>query len=279
MEVRYINIPDKDLTKSGIQLKHTEIFLTKTDRSSNVIELLNLGIELDVAEKEYEEKKKKIEFDLESGKISHNEYYRQNDLIFKKYGKLRDEYEDLLNKFSIQHKKEILDYFKSQVKSQSKPIYSDKIEDLAEACDSWIGLEHTSNSIGLILSHPFSKNLNNYDSKDIYRSVFISEEKFNKYGKVRVKPQKEKFIAYSGRDDWASGQTREDFDYSGDILTFKKEFQRENCILNFTELLNKIRNEGGHVTQIDEQELWMKSIPYYLNCVKSELIDVDKGEN
>ena len=188
------------------------------------------------------------------------------------YEKASKEYSKLLTTFIRDNK----DKFSLPTKNDT---YSTDINDLIESCGRWVALEHSSSDIYLILSHPFSKGMNSAQSPYIYRSVFINEDKFRKASKCRAKPQSEKFIAYSESEKWVEGNTRSDFDYSGDILTFRKEFRQQDCLLNFTELIRKIQQETGvKEFSLNEKELWMKSTPYYCNFTLTELVSVDKGD-
>ena len=148
--------------------------------------------------------------------------------------------------------------------------------ELAEACENWVEMWNTKNSINTILSHPLSQRCKNSNASIIYRSVFVNEEKFNKTGKVTLRAQQGGMIPYTENKNWG-GSVRDDFDYNGDILEFKKNFNHGDLILNFTQLLNELEKSGFKIYTAKESELWMKAIPYYKSFNRNELIDIDKG--
>ena len=269
-ESRYAHIPDNQLKKSLSPLKKAEIYLATAPKTPEVVAILNLGNTLDKLSDEANHY-----FELATNAKNDEEYAKIDKLKsqkLKEYQKLAKEYDTLLSNFAKAHK----DIFGNQKTSPQSP--STSIEDLIQACNSWIALEHSPEDIKLILSHPLSKNLNTIDSQYIYRAVFVAEDKFEKTGQVKVKAQDGNFIAYSASEDWASVQVRSDFDYSGDILTFKKDFHQDDCLLNFSALIKKIQEETGElIYSSDEQEVWMKATQYYKTCVADELVNVDYG--
>ena len=151
------------------------------------------------------------------------------------------------------------------------------LSSLAEACESWVELWHDPEDIKLILSHPFSQQFKQSPSSTIYRSVFYSYKKFKQTGKAKVQAQPEFFIAYSWSPKWGGADAREDFDYDGDIIRFKKTLNPKDLLLNFTALVRGLQKQGYATNIPDESELWIKADPYYLNFNESEFVDVDLG--
>ena len=123
-------------------------------------------------------------------------------------------------------------------------IDGDNMQLLADACERWIELSHSPKDIALILSHPFSQQFKTSPTNTVYRSVFYSYKKFQQTGTATAKGQREGFIAYSWNPKWGGAQARDDFDYSGDILRFKKTLSAEDVLLNFTSLANALQKRG-----------------------------------
>ena len=109
----------------------------------------------------------------------------------------------------------------------------------------------------------------------VYRSIFISEEKFKSKNKTQLKNQYG-FIPMSYNSSWG-GIARSDFDYAGDILQFEKKLNSQDIILNFSQLLAELSKAGHPVYTANESELWMNATPYYRTYTIDELIDIDKS--
>lgn len=150
------------------------------------------------------------------------------------------------------------------------------LQKLVDACESWIELWNIKPAIDTILSHPLSQECKSSTASIIYRSVFVDEGKFNKTGKINLKPQHGGMIPYSENINWG-GAARDDFDYNGDILKFEKKFNSSDLVLNFSQLLAKLSQLGYKIHTAHEAELWMRAVPYYKTFTKEELIGIDRG--
>lgn len=68
-------------------------------------------------------------------------------------------------------------------------------------------------------------------------------------------------------------QVREDFDYDGDMLRFKKKVTPGDVLLNFSGLLKALQNSGYSVYDPDEAEVWFAATPYYTQFTQKEFVD------
>jgi hypothetical protein len=146
---------------------------------------------------------------------------------------------------------------------------------LVDACEFWIELWEPNKQIKKILAHPLSQQFRTSSASDIYRSVFVSQKKFNTTNLVTLKPRVG-ILPYSENVNWGA-TAREDFDYYGDILKFKKKFMPADLILNFSALVAELQKLGSAISAPNESELWMKATPYYINFDRTELVDIDEG--
>ena len=154
---------------------------------------------------------------------------------------------------------------------------TDNLSELQDACENWIEMWETDSAVKEILSHPFTQNFKTANASTIYRSVFISEEKFKQQGKAILTPTSGNFIPFTVHSGWG-GSVRDDFDYYGDIIQFKKAFKASDLVLNFTALVAGLFEKGYEIHSVDEAELWMKATPYYTTFTKEEYIGIDHGD-
>lgn len=152
--------------------------------------------------------------------------------------------------------------------------FEDDLSALTMAAYSWMALEHDSNDINTILNHPASQQFKQTSANAIYRVVFKPYKTFLKKGVVQVKPQKEGFVAYSTHDLWGSS-ARDDFDYNGDMLRFRKNVIPGDIILDFTALVKFLVKNNQPITNIDEGEVWVKPTPYYTTFFMNEFVDAE----
>lgn len=150
---------------------------------------------------------------------------------------------------------------------------NENLQQLAEMCIQWIELSHNNETIRYILEHPFSQQFKNTNAKVIYRCVFAPYKKFLIVGSVRVKRKPGQFISYSTRPNWGS-TVRDDFDYTGDILRFKKDV-RGGVVLNFSALTAALEARGYSMGAPSESEVWMEATPYYTIFHIDEFVDAD----
>ena len=111
---------------------------------------------------------------------------------------------------------------------------------LAEAVEAWIELSHSPEDIKMILNHRFSQQFKTTSAKTAYRVVFADYEAFKETGKVSLPNREDGFVAYSLASSWGAS-ARDDFDYNGDMIRFKKKFQAGSVLLNFSALASALR--------------------------------------
>lgn len=152
------------------------------------------------------------------------------------------------------------------------------LEELAECCMRWIEMSHYPDDIEYILAHPFAQRFRRPPPgvKEIYRSLFYPYEKFQVRGQARARGQSEGFISYSHNPNWGSS-IRDDFQYDGDILRFRKRLDPSAVLMDFSALVDGLAEAGANVGGPDESELWISITPYYTRFDRSEFISVDFG--
>ena len=157
-------------------------------------------------------------------------------------------------------------------------------ERLAELCQLWLdgGYDMTPADFRTILSSEFAQDCRATDATVIYRAITPSRARckaFAKTGTIKY-AARNPVVSYSTDADVA--QDSADFTKANDeiALVFKKTVNPGDVVLDFTKLLNKLRELDFEFSIMadddDEYELWMSPRnPYYTSFSMDELVAND----
>jgi hypothetical protein len=175
---------------------------------------------------------------------------------------------------------QILREWMDKINENSTP---NDVEHIAHLCQQWLdsGYDMEPNDFNIILSSQIAQDCRVHSGGTIYRAIAPEEAKviaFLKTKHIEFKASRP-IVAYSSNPN--SAQAAANFTKSGDEITlvFEKNAKASDIMLDFTKLLNKLREMGyefSHSEDDDEFELWLDaSNPYYVNFTEDEMFDAD----
>jgi hypothetical protein len=147
------------------------------------------------------------------------------------------------------------------------------IKELKAALEKWFvpSGRKVDNEINFIINHELSKGARNPPS--IKKNMIFRCEILNASGQIKPRRKTQnQIIAYSKTPNGAFAYY-ESLGVSNNFIIVRKEFKKEDFVLDFEKLTNVKILAGSHFNNAaNEEEIWMKPTPYYTSIDTKEIV-------